>query len=107
MTNLGRAKGAPLGAIQARLALLRLLRLRAVEEPYSKLMDGLRRRERVAGFRGGMAARAMELRGLPPPSSAELAAAEAEAAAAMPAFIRLGLLSVLLGELAELSVNLD
>lgn len=71
------------------------------------LMRGLRRRDRLDGLRGGMASRALDIRGLPAPMGLEIDTAEGRAAHAMPLLMRLELLTALIGDLVELCVNLD
>jgi len=108
-SQLGRSEGAPLGVIETRLALSRLLAARGRLEPDEELLEGLGRRDRKAagGLKDGLAVRALQGRGLPLASATEVSEAEAWAREAMPAFVRLQFLSQLVGEFVGLAVSLD
>lgn len=109
-TNLWGPGTAPLERVRMRLALRWLLAARGFEEPCTSLtpsMRGLRRSDLLKGLRGGLAARALEIRGLREPSLSELDEAEVFAESSMPAYLRLELLTTVIGDVVELLVNLD
>jgi len=108
MANLGSTVSAGSAkAARDRLALRWLLSSRGVMEHQRMPLRGLRKRDLRGAFRGGMAAKALEVRGLPPTTDAELGAAERAADAQLPVFRRLELMSPLVGDLVELAVSFD
>lgn len=95
-----------LAAREARYALLLLLRARGVEVATGEEMRGINRRRARAGL-AEIAARALSLRGLPPPAPAEIHACEAEARRRYALVRRLSLPRSMLGRLVEVAVVLD
>jgi SAM-dependent methyltransferase len=93
-------------ARQARFALGELLRARGLAIEPGAEMSGINRRRAHKGL-SEIAARASELRGLPLPSSQELAETEQRAALHFNAVRRLSLPRNLLGRVIEIAVILD
>jgi hypothetical protein len=97
---------ATLFARQTRFALGRLLRARGVALEPGAEMHGINRRRAGQGLRA-VAERALELRGLSPPSDVELAHHEAAAAGEYAAIRRLSLPRSMLARALEVLVSLD
>jgi SAM-dependent methyltransferase len=95
-----------LAAREARQALRLLLRARGVETAPGEEMRGINRR-RAHGGLGAIAAPALSLRGLPPPSEAEIRRHEEEARRRYARTRRLSLPRSMLARLLEIAVVLD
>jgi len=91
---------------EARLALRRLLEARGFAVTAGEEMRGVNRRRAQAGF-SALAATALTVRRLPPPTTAELRFHAQDAAREHAAMRRLALPRHLLGRLVEVSVVLD
>jgi SAM-dependent methyltransferase len=95
-----------IAARQARYALGQLLRARGLTLAPGAEMNGINRRQAHAGLQV-LAARALALRGLPPPTDAEIQRFEALAAGDYPVIRRLSLPRSMLSRLLEVLVSLD
>lgn len=97
---------ATMEARQARFALQLLLRSRGQRVSFGEEMRGINRRRARAGL-AEIAARALALRGLPPPSAGEIEAFDAEGRRRFGAVRRLSLPRNMLARPVEIAVALD